>query len=95
MRDLSLILAWDIILSVHLSVETFLLRVVDDVVAELLVDLFPHLVLAETYHGSCLFGIGNHSSQAGDIILLNKLGIEFVQCKEVPFITGVQGHVVL
>ena len=55
LRDLPLVLSYLALVLVHLGILTFLLAIVNEEMAELLVDVFPHVML----------GVGNHAAGLG------------------------------
>ncbi len=95
LRYLSLVLARFLLILVHLFVLALLLGVVDEEVAELLVDLLPQLVLRVGYHRAGLGRAGHLPAQAGDVVRLQESLVELLSRKEVTLVVREQGHVVL
>ena len=92
---MTLVLARQFVVAVHACVKPFLFGIEYDELAELLVHLFPHVVLGVRDYGPGLFRGGVQPPQPGQVLFLRKLLIELVQSKEVPLVVWTDGQLVL
>jgi hypothetical protein len=95
LRDLPLVLSYLPLVLVHLGILAFLLAIVNEEMAELLVDVFPHVVLCIGNHAAGLGRFGHHSTEASDVVGLREFLVKLIHGKEVSLVILEDNHVVL
>lgn len=93
--QLSRVLVWRLLRGFEEAEEAFLFGVEVYVLAELAVDLLPHLVLREGVKAAHFWGLGRQSAKTHTEVFFHQSGVKLLQCEHVPLVMREQLHVVL